>query len=79
MTTAQTLALNAQQNMRSAEEIANSVELTLEQALAHKKANNDKQSTLQIKNWYKQGWHVRSNGGWYADVGGVVRRKYYTV
>jgi hypothetical protein len=75
---AQTLALIAQQNARDAAMVANSVELTLEQALAHKKANNDRQSTLQIKNWYKQGWHMRSNGGWYANVGGKVRRKYST-
>ena len=78
MSTAQTLALIAQQSKRNAEEIANSVQLTLEQALAHKRASNSRQSTLQIKNWYKQGWHMRSNGGWYSDVGGVVRRKYST-
>jgi hypothetical protein len=70
----------AQQQQREAAEIADSTAFTLEQALAYNKAKipTARQSTKQIKNWYAQGYVLRSNNLWYSNVGGVVRRKYYT-
>ena len=70
----------AAQQQREADDIANSVKYTLEEALAYNKAKikTNSQSTLQIKNWYAQGYYLSSNGMYFCEHGGVERRKYCT-
>lgn len=45
--------------------------LTLSQALQHNKAQikTNRQSTLQIKNWYAQGYYLKANARWCCIVG----------
>jgi len=55
--------------------------LTLAQAVQYNKAQikTNRQSTLQIKNWYKQGYFVKANYRWCCKVS-LTReaRKYST-
>jgi hypothetical protein len=55
--------------------------LTLAQALQYNKAKvpTNRQSTLQIKNWYKQNYYLKANGRWCCKVS-LTReaRKYST-
>ena len=68
------------QQQREADDIATSVKYTVEEAIAYNKAKikTNRQSTLQLKNWYAQGYYLRSNGMYYSEYGGVERRKYCT-
>jgi uncharacterized protein (DUF2267 family) len=70
----------AAQQQREADDITTSVRYTLAEALAYNKAKikTNRQSTLQLKNWYAQGYYLRSNGMYYSEDGGVERRKYCT-
>jgi len=70
----------AAQQQREADDIATSVRYTLTEALAYNKAKikTNRQSTLQLKNWYAEGYYLRSNGLYYSEHGGVERRKYCT-
>ncbi len=55
--------------------------LTLAQALQYNKAQikTNRQSTLQIKNWYAQGYFVKANYRWCVKVGkNKFALKYYT-
>jgi len=55
--------------------------LTLAQALQYNKAQikTNRQSTLQIKNWYKQGYFVKANYRWCVKVSATrCARKYST-
>jgi DNA-binding winged helix-turn-helix (wHTH) protein len=52
--------------------------LTLQQALQYNKAFK-KQSSLQIKNWYKQGYFLKANYRWCVQVTATrSARKYST-
>jgi hypothetical protein len=52
--------------------------LTLAQALQYNKAFK-KQSSLQIKNWYKQGYFLKANYRWCVKVSATrCARKYST-
>lgn len=55
--------------------------LTLAQALQYNKAQipTNRQSTLQLKNWYKQKYYIKANGRWCCKVS-LTReaRKYST-
>jgi hypothetical protein len=68
------------QQQREADDIATSVKYTVEEAIAYNntKIKTNRQNTLQLKNWYKQGYYLRSNGMYYSEHGGVERRKYCT-
>jgi len=68
------------QQQREADDIATSVKYTVEEAIAYNNAKikTNRQNTLQLKNWYKQGYYLRSNGMYYSEHGGVERRKYCT-
>ena len=70
----------AAQQQREADDIATSVKYTLTEALAYNKAKikTNRQSTLQLKNWYAQGYYLRSNGIYYSEHGGKEYRKYHT-
>ena len=68
------------QQQREADDIATSVKYTVEEAIAYNNAKikTNRQSTLQLKNWYAEGYYLRSNGMYYCEHGGVERRKYCT-
>jgi hypothetical protein len=56
--------------------------LTLAQALQFNKAQikTNRQSTLQLKNWYARGYKMKANGVWLyiSTFGGRDSVKYYT-
>ena len=68
------------QQQREADDIATSVKYTVEEAIAYNNAKikTNRQSTLQLKNWYAQGYYLRSNGMYYSEHGGAEIRKYCT-
>ena len=68
------------QQQREADDIATSVKYTVEEAIAYNNAKikTNRQNTLQLKNWYAQGYYLRSNGMYYSEHGGAERRKYCT-
>ncbi len=55
--------------------------LTLEQALQFNKGINkvNRQSTLQVKNWYRRNYYMKANGRWCCMIGYMKEsRKYST-
>ena len=52
--------------------------LTLQQALASNKQNNNRQDRRTVKSWYERGYYLKDDGLWYSMHGGREFVKYST-